>query len=264
MRREAARTTGWLPAVLYALALHVVIVALLVIGFRVVSRDEAVQPVMQAVVVRDPVPDPKQDREKLREQTRKEEERQNEERRQREVEQQRVAEEQRRQEAERVEVERKKQEEEKKKQEQLARKKQEQAEKKKREDERKKAEKQRQQQAEQTLREQLEEEEKARTAARAAKLAPEADKYKTAIRQKVERNWARPSASRKGLQCTVRVRLIPGGEVLEATVVKSSGDAVFDRSVESAVHKSSPLPLPEREELFEQFREIEFIFRPAE
>lgn len=241
---------------LYALALHAVIVAVLVIGFRVVSRDEAPAQVIQAVVVREPSPDAKPEPEKLKQQ---------EERKQREAEQQRVEQEQQRQEAERqrVETERKKQDEEKKKEDEK-KKQQEQAEKKKREDERKKVDKQRQQQAEQTLREQLADEEKQRAAARAAKFAPEADKYKAAIRQKVERNWARPSGSRKGLQCTVRVRLIPGGEVLEATVVKSSGDATFDRSVENAVRKSSPLPLPEKEELFEQFREIEFIFRPQD
>ena len=62
----------------------------------------------------------------------------------------------------------------------------------------------------------------------------------------------------------MRVRLIPGGEVLEAKIVRSSGDAVFDRSVENAVQKASPLPLPENPELLEQFREIEFIFRPED
>jgi colicin import membrane protein len=239
-----------MTAALYALTLHAVIIALLVVGFRIARRDSAATPVMQAVVVRE-APEQKQDQ-KPEQKQEQEKARQEEERRRREAEQQRV------------EAERKKQDE-LKKEEEAQRKKQAEVEKKKQQEaERKKAEKQRQQQAEQTLREQLAEEEKARASARSAKRATEADKYKAAIRQKVERNWVRPAASRKGLQCTVRVRLIPGGEVLEAKVVRSSGDAVFDRSVESAVHKSSPLPLPEDAELFEHFRDIEFIFRPEE
>jgi colicin import membrane protein len=233
-----------MPAAFYALALHAVLIALLVIGFRIVSRDQVSAPVMQAVVV---VREPSPEQDKAQQQARKDEER-----KRREAEQQRVVEEQQRQESER-----KKREEEQKKQADTEKKKQEAA-------ERKKVEKQRQQQAEQALREQLADEEKAQASARSAKRASEADKYKAAIRQKVERNWVRPTSSRKGLQCTVRVRLIPGGEVLEAKVVRSSGDPVFDRSVESAVHKSSPLPLPEDADLFEHFREIEFVFRPED
>ena len=89
-----------------------------------------------------------------------------------------------------------------------------------------------------------------------------ADQYIALIRQKVSRNWARPPGSEKGLQCTVMVKLAPGGEVIQATVVRSSGDAVFDRSVENAVYKASPLPLPQEADLFEYFREIEFLFNP--
>lgn len=246
MPRRGARKGGWVPALAYALLLHAVIIVVLVVGLHIVHRDEMPGEVIQAVVERS-TPEAEQ-------QARAEEERQR-----REAEQRRQEQEQARIEAERrqQEQERQRQEAERKQQEELAAKK-------RREDERRQAQQQRQQQATQALREQLAAEEKARAAAQAARLAPEADKYKAAIRQKVERNWSRPTTSRKGLQCTVRVRLIPGGEVLEVAVVKSSGDAVFDRSVESAVRKASPLPLPEREELFEQFREIEFIFRPTE
>ncbi|MFQ5761274.1 MAG: cell envelope integrity protein TolA, partial [Acidiferrobacterales bacterium] len=87
---------------------------------------------------------------------------------------------------------------------------------------------------------------------------------KLLIRQKVSRNWARPPGAQTGLQCTVRVRLVPSGDVLQATVAKTSGDERFDRSVENAVYKASPLPLPEDRDLFEYFREIEFIFNPED
>jgi colicin import membrane protein len=49
-----------------------------------------------------------------------------------------------------------------------------------------------------------------------------------------------------------------------AVVVRGSGNAAFDRSVENAVHKASPLPLPPDPTLFEHYREIEFLFNPQE
>jgi colicin import membrane protein len=83
------------------------------------------------------------------------------------------------------------------------------------------------------------------------------------IQDKVQRNWLRPAGSAAGLSCLIRVRLIPGGDVVSATVVRSSGDPLFDRSVETAVLKASPLPLPTDASLFNHFREINFNFEPG-
>ncbi len=256
MRDTSSRNPGWVRAVSYAVALHAVVVALLVVGFRFTSKSMPVHGPLKAVMVREP----------LAEVAEKERAKQEQEKKQREQERQRVVEDERRKEAEQKkheDAEHKKQEEAQRKKDEAERKKQTaDAEKRKHDDERKKQDKQRQHEMEQALREQLADEEKSRAAARDARLASEADKYKAAIRQKVSRYWVRPASSRKELQCTVRVRLVPGGEVLEAKVVRTSGDANFDRSVEAAVHKASPLPLPENPELFERFREIEFVFRP--
>lgn len=134
-------------------------------------------------------------------------------------------------------------------------------------DKRKKTEaaKRRQQESERSLKEQLAAEEQARAdAAREARIVGEVDRQVVVIRQKVERNWNRPPGAGKGLSCVVRVRLVQSGEVLGATVVRGSGNAFFDRSVENAVYKASPLPLPADPELFEHFREIEFVFEPKE
>jgi len=246
MRGRLRPDPGWLRAAACAVALHAVVVALLLVGFRFTGRNPPAHGPLRAMIVREPLPK-EIDKELI----------EKEKQQQRERERQRVQEE-----AQRNEAELKKREEAQRKQEEAERKKQADAEKLKRDEEHKKQEKQRQQQMEQALREQLAEEEQSRAAARNTRLTSEADKYKAAIAQKVSRHWVRPTASRKGLQCTVRVRLVPGGEVLEAKVVRSSGDANFDRSVEAAVHKASPLPLPENAELFERFRDIEFIFRP--
>jgi len=83
------------------------------------------------------------------------------------------------------------------------------------------------------------------------------------IQDKVTRNWLRPPGSPAGLSCLIRVRLIPGGDVVSATVIRSSGDPMFDRSVETAVLKASPLPLPTDASLFKHFREINFNFDPG-
>lgn len=118
---------------------------------------------------------------------------------------------------------------------------------------------------EQRLKEMLQAEERQRREAeRTARAMAVADEYKVLIRQKVSRNWARPAGTGTGVQCLVRVRLAAGGEVLNARVVRSCGSPLFDRSVENAVYKASPLPVPGEPELFDYFREIEFLFNPED
>lgn len=87
--------------------------------------------------------------------------------------------------------------------------------------------------------------------------------YSGLIRQKVERNWLQPPGDITGLSCTVRVRLIPGGDVIDVQVIKSSGNTYFDRSVELATRKASPLPLPNDPAMFNYFRTLDFYFRPG-
>ncbi|HEX22522.1 MAG TPA: cell envelope integrity protein TolA [Chromatiales bacterium] len=84
--------------------------------------------------------------------------------------------------------------------------------------------------------------------------------YIAAIAGKVERHWLKPPSARAGLSCKVRVKQIPGGEVIDVQVTQCTGDNTFRRSVETAVKKSSPLPMPKDPRLFE--REIIFNFKP--
>jgi len=116
--------------------------------------------------------------------------------------------------------------------------------------------------AEKAMQEQLAAEEAALEAERQRSNSREVNRYVEIIKQKVTRNWLRPPSAQSGLSCIVVVSLIPGGEVLNARVTRSSGDPVFDRSVESAVLKASPLPLPPDAALFDRFRELEFVFNP--
>jgi len=112
---------------------------------------------------------------------------------------------------------------------------------------------------EQALREQLAAEERAEQQSRYRSVT---QKYLGLIKNKVERVWLKPVGTNKGLTCTVKVKLIPGGEVVDVRVIKGSGNAAFDRSVETAVLKASPLPVPSEPALQQRFRDITFEFKP--
>lgn len=94
--------------------------------------------------------------------------------------------------------------------------------------------------------------------------AREIDRYVAVIKQQVERSWLKPPQNVEGLSCVVQVRLIPGGDVVPGgvSIIKSSGNDAFDRSVESAVYKAAPLPVPSGA-LFESFRNLRLNFKPS-
>ena len=78
----------------------------------------------------------------------------------------------------------------------------------------------------------------------------------------MKRYWIKPVNAQRGLQCTLNVSLLPGGDVRQVSVVKSSGNAVFDRSAETAVYKAAPLPQPSDPKAATVLRNFTFIFRP--
>ena len=145
------------------------------------------------------------------------------------------------------------------------------AEKKRKEEVRKKAEAEKKRKQEEARRKAAEAEMQARLAAEQERLATQRrsamqrmiDEYVLYIKEKVQRSWIRPPSSGSELSCTVEVRLIPSGEVIDAQIVRSSGNAAFDRSVEAAVFKASPLPVPPDPEVMEQFRSLRFEFKPG-
>lgn len=255
LSQKLRHNPGRVRAIFYAVLVHAVVIGLLVVGFRWTKQTPSDQNIVQAVVVSEP---PARKPEEVNKRVQEEEEaRQKTEKAEAEKRQQTELKKKQEDEQQRQADERKKKE--------LAEKQEKEKQKRAAETERKKEAIHRQKSAEQSLQEQLAAEEKARRdAAHAARAATEVDKYKALIRQRVSRSWSRPVGSVKGLKCVVRVRLTPGGEVLAAAVVRSSGDSLFDRSVENAVHKSAPLPLPPDPTLFDNFREIEFLFNPEE
>jgi colicin import membrane protein len=84
--------------------------------------------------------------------------------------------------------------------------------------------------------------------------------YLFALQQRVRRNWVAPASAKPGLECKVRIRQLPGGEVINATIMSCNGDAAVQRSIEAAVHKASPLPTPSNPILFDP--DLVFEFKP--
>ena len=69
------------------------------------------------------------------------------------------------------------------------------------------------------------------------------------IQEKIKSNWLSPDNSQAGLSCEMKIRMIPGGDIVGIKVINSSGDPLFDRSVETAALRASPLPIPADPEL---------------
>jgi TonB family protein len=87
------------------------------------------------------------------------------------------------------------------------------------------------------------------------------------IRQTVVNYWSRPPSARNGMEAELAIQLIPTGEVVSVTVIRSSGNSAFDRSAVNAVQKAGAFPelqkLPSGE--FEKkFRRFTLLFKPED
>lgn len=283
---QAIRQHPW--AAVLAILAHVAIIAILVIGFTRPAREPSAGPTAtappQAVNVT-AVDERQVERElariKAAERRRQEaarraaEARKREERRLAELRRQRRLEEKRRQEAERKrkakEAAEKKRLAELARQRKLEEQKRKEAERKRREEEKRLAELERQEEekarqaeiARQAAELQRRQEAERQAAARRAAQQKEIERYRAAIRQAVTNRWHIPPGATADLRTEIKVRLLPSGEVLNVKILHSSGDAAFDKSVEAAVYRASPLPVPAADSgLFDAFREVIFAFTP--
>ncbi|NOX43481.1 MAG: cell envelope integrity protein TolA [Gammaproteobacteria bacterium] len=103
---------------------------------------------------------------------------------------------------------------------------------------------------------------KKQDAARDVRVATEIEKFIALIHQDVTSSWILPVNFKSGSKCTVRVKIIPGGEVADVKVSKCSGGTLFERSVDAAVRRASPLPVPRDPDVFDKMRDIDFLFNP--
>ena len=101
-------------------------------------------------------------------------------------------------------------------------------------------------------------------AAQDAAVGKVVDEYKARIVAKIRRNIVMPPDVPNNAKAEFDVTLLPGGSLLNARLVKTSGNAAYDGAVERAIIKAQPLPLPPDVALFNKFRELHLIFSPVE
>ncbi len=133
------------------------------------------------------------------------------------------------------------------------------------EEKRKQEEKQRiaaQQAREAAARKDLEDAARRQQEARQATQSRIENDYKARIQAKIHRFTIIPPDLTGNPQAEYQVTLLPGGDVLSAKLVKSSGSPAYDAAVERAIYKAQPLPLPPDPALFPRFRELVLQFRP--
>lgn len=89
--------------------------------------------------------------------------------------------------------------------------------------------------------------------------------YVAQIQADIIQNWSRPPSARNGMEVLLKVFLVPTGEVVDVTLLTSSGNDSFDRSALLAVSKASRFQVPGDPIQFERnFREFEVLFRPED
>ena len=95
----------------------------------------------------------------------------------------------------------------------------------------------------------------------AARSKAEADWIRR-IQAKVKGNVIVPADLPGNPEAIFEVVQLPTGEIIDTKLVKSSGSRAYDDAVQRAILKSSPLPRPERAELFQ--RALTLKFRPSD
>jgi colicin import membrane protein len=103
--------------------------------------------------------------------------------------------------------------------------------------------------------------EKARDEAAVARKV-EIDGFVEAIKQKIRGRANVPDTVTGNPEVQVRIRVLPGGEVLDISITRKSGNPTYDAAIERGIRSASPLPVPPaNSELFPQFRDLTLNFR---
>ncbi|MEZ7860695.1 MAG: TonB family protein [Porticoccaceae bacterium] len=94
-----------------------------------------------------------------------------------------------------------------------------------------------------------------------------ANSYRQLIQQRLSENWSRPPSARREMETMIRISLGFSFRVTGVTLLESSGDAAFDRSVEQAAWKAEQFIELEgmEDRLFQsRFREVDVAFSPQD
>lgn len=98
----------------------------------------------------------------------------------------------------------------------------------------------------------------------------QASTYIAAIAARLAQEWSRPPSARLGMSATLRINTVPTGRVVAISVINSSGNEAFDRSVQLAVERVGQLDMII--ELYQldpalyerQFRQLDILFSPED
>jgi colicin import membrane protein len=89
--------------------------------------------------------------------------------------------------------------------------------------------------------------------------------FQERIRAKIRNALILPKSLKGDAEVILQVSLLPNGEVVRVTLVRTSGQPLYDNAVERAIFKASPLPLPSDRQAAQQFREgLTLKFRPSD
>ena len=93
----------------------------------------------------------------------------------------------------------------------------------------------------------------------------EIDKYKVLIQRKIHQYVNKQLCGVNPIEIQFEIGLMPTGELMgNPKMLKSSGIAVCDESVERAIFQSQPLPVPTDIDLFSKFKKLNLTFHPNE
>ncbi len=98
--------------------------------------------------------------------------------------------------------------------------------------------------------------------ARAQQASKAESDWIRSIQAKVRGNVIIPPDMAGNPEAIFEVVQLPTGEIIDVQLRKSSGVRAYDDAVQRAILKSSPLPRPERAELFQ--RSLTLKFRPTD
>jgi colicin import membrane protein len=102
---------------------------------------------------------------------------------------------------------------------------------------------------------------------RAAEEAQMVQSISGLINDRVTAAWIRPPSARNNMKAQLRIYFLPNGEVMNAQITKSSGDALFDQRAVDAVYKVRKIEELSKVDsyVFERnFRQVDLIFNPQD
>jgi colicin import membrane protein len=92
----------------------------------------------------------------------------------------------------------------------------------------------------------------------AATSGPAMASWKQLIEARIHQAWIQPPTVRSGLDCTLTVTQVPGGQIVNVKLGSCNGDSAVQQSIEDAAYRASPLPPPPDPALFVRELTIHF------